>query len=134
MSSDLSVNLPEMGAETTTVPREAAVVPLIGRLDGEAGLRLLEQARHALAAGATRLDIDLSEVTAYTPAGSAALLACRDLPCPDDGATVADVHYRTSRGPGRDALLEAFAGVRDDHGDDAVGHEGDPPGVDLRSV
>jgi hypothetical protein len=122
-----------MGVETMSVAPEVAIVRLVGRLDGGAGLRLLEQARAALLAGAIRLDIDLSEVTAFTAAGTAALLACRDLPrapALGEGAAIgADVHYRTSRGPGRDALLAAFAEVCDDTDDDADGADT----IDLRS-
>jgi hypothetical protein len=126
-----------MGAETTTVPLDVAVLALVGRLDGEAGLRLIERARGALLAGATRLDIDLSEVTAFTSAGSAALLACRDLTgclVPGDGTTAnADVHYRTSRGAGRDALLAAFAEVCDDDLEDGSDLDADPLAIDLRT-
>jgi hypothetical protein len=126
-----------MGAETSTVAPDVAVLPLTGRLDDEAGLRLLAAAQRALAGGATRLHIDLCEVTGFTPPGAAALVACRHLsrragtgggPRP-----VVEVHYRTSRGPGREALLTAFADVRDHDGagtDDGAGDE--PVAIDLR--
>ena len=51
------------------------------------------------------MDIDLCSLTGYTDAGAGSLVACRDL-CTElpDG-----LHYRTGQGPGRDALLAAYA-------------------------
>jgi hypothetical protein len=146
--TDSSATLLRMGAETTTVALDAAVLPMSGRLDGAAGVRLLAAARGAVAAGAIRLDVDLCEVTDFTPAGTAALLACRDL-CGEHagdhgpqaeqngGSSSVELHYRTSRGPGRDALLAAFAEVRDDLGDGDDVEEGiddDALTIDLRAL
>src|ERR1700712_3233213 len=77
--TDWSASLQQMGAETTTVALDAAILPVVGCLDGEAGLRLLAAARGVLAAGAVRLEVDLCQVADFTPPGAAALLACRHL-------------------------------------------------------
>ncbi|MGD9798094.1 MAG: hypothetical protein AB7H43_05040 [Acidimicrobiia bacterium] len=138
-STDSSATLQRMGAETAIGTFDAAVLPIVGRLDADAGVRLLEEARAALGEGAVRIHVDLCEVTAFTAAGAAALLACRDLPPlpaagSDAGPPCVEVHYRTSRGPGRDALLAAFAGV-DDTGGDRPGEEHDDPfAIDLRTT
>jgi hypothetical protein len=79
------------------------------RLDEAVGQALIEAATNAAATGPDRLDIDLRSLQFFTPEGAAALVACRrlaaDLP---DG-----LHYRTGKGPGRAALLEAYATVPD---------------------
>ena len=91
------------------VIEEGAVVVLVvrGDLDARAG-KALETA--AASAGArpdevTRVDVDLRAVDSFTPEGAAALLCCRDL---TDGLSEG-LHYRTGRGPGREALLAAYA-------------------------
>src|SRR5205814_1729624 len=72
------------------------------RWDLEAGALI---ARESVAAGAGRLDIDLSDIDAFDDAGAAALLACRDAAVAVDGG----LHYRTcSGGPGQEALLHAY--------------------------
>jgi hypothetical protein len=84
---------------TTVVLR---VAPCLGE---EAGAALLDAAGAAVAAGATRIDIDLRDLASFTPEGSQALVACRML-----ATSLAEgLHYRTGRGPGRDALLAAYA-------------------------
>ena len=91
------------------VTEEGAVVVLAvkGDLDARAGTALV---RAAADAGArpeeiVRVDVDLRAVDSFTPEGAAALLSCRDL---TDGLSEG-LHYRTGRGPGREALLAAYA-------------------------
>jgi hypothetical protein len=52
-----------------------------------------------------RLDIDLRGLQGYTEDGARALAACRTL----GNRLVEGLHYRTGRGPGREALLVAYA-------------------------
>jgi hypothetical protein len=82
------------------------VLTLAGELDQEAGAAL-EEAAAAVAASddTTRLDIDLRSLTSFTPEGADALVACRSLATSLAGG----LHYRTGRGPGRAALLAAYA-------------------------
>lgn len=114
-----------MGAETT-VAFDAAVLTVARQLDASVGMRLLDEAQAAVRSGATRLDVDLCDVVGFTPAGAAALLACRDLRVNSDDSRPVEVHYRTSRGAGREALLAAFAGVCDNDGPhhDGPSHDG----------
>ena len=58
----------------------------------------------AVADAPERLDIDLRQLASLTHEGAVALVRCREI-CADlaDG-----LHYRTGRGPGRDALLAAY--------------------------
>lgn len=81
------------------------VLTIEGTLDGDAGEALLEATRVAAVDGTPRIDIDLRSVTGFTDAGARSLLRCRDL-C---GALLDGLHYRTGQGPGRDALLTAYA-------------------------
>lgn len=74
-------------------------------LDRIAGDALLDAAAAAVATGPSRLDIDLRALESYTDDGARSLVSCRSL-----GAHLAEgLHYRTGRGPGRDALLAAYA-------------------------
>jgi hypothetical protein len=68
------------------------------------GARLCEAAASAVADEAARLDIDLRGVRRYTQGGASALVACRTLTT----ALAEGLHYRTGRGPGREALLAAY--------------------------
>jgi hypothetical protein len=81
------------------------VLTINGCLDAESGASLLKRVASALAERACRVDIDLRSLTGFTEQGSAALGACKRM-CAGlpDG-----LHYRTGQGPGRDALLSAFA-------------------------
>ena len=73
-------------------------------LDNIVGEALLSAASAAVATGPTRLDIDLRSLEDFTDEGADALVSCREL-----GAKLAEgLHYRTGRGPGRDALLTAY--------------------------
>ena len=90
-----------------TVRSEPGVVILhvADLLDADTGAALVAAAEAAVATEPARVDIDLTALQSWTKEGAAALVACRrvcgDLP---DG-----LHYRTGRGPGRAALLAAYA-------------------------
>jgi hypothetical protein len=92
----------QVKADGTTV--HLRVAP---RLDADAGRALLDAAAAAAAAGAARVDIDLRDLESFTADGARALVACRALTT----ELAEGLHYRTGRGPGRDALLEAYAGT-----------------------
>jgi hypothetical protein len=89
-----------------TVRSEGAVVvlELSDALDAAVGQTLVDAAAAAVADAPERLDIDLRQLRTWTQDGAAALVRCREI-CGDlaDG-----LHYRTGRGPGRDALLAAY--------------------------
>ena len=82
----------------------AVVLELSDNLDATVGRALVDAATAAVAAAPERLDIDLRKLRSWTPDGATALVRCREI-CTDlaDG-----LHYRTGRGPGRDALLAAY--------------------------
>lgn len=85
---------------------EAGVVVTIeGCLDQTAGEALVKAAASAIGEGATRVEIDLCSLTGFTDDGACALVACRELSLGLTGG----LHYRTGQGPGRDALLAAYA-------------------------
>lgn len=81
------------------------VLELAVCLDASTGQALVAAAETALTTEPERVDIDLRGLRAWTPEGVVALVRCRaicgDLP---DG-----LHYRTGRGPGREALLAAYS-------------------------
>lgn len=79
-------------------------VTVRGPLDAEAGRGVCAAAKGAVHREARRLDIDLRQVTSFTPDGAAALRACR----PGAAGLTEGLHYRTGRGPGREALLAAY--------------------------
>ena len=83
----------------------AMVLELADLLDAATGAALLAAAEAAIAQAPQRVDIDLTALQSWTQEGAAALLRCREV-CSDlpDG-----LHYRTGRGPGRAALLAAYA-------------------------
>jgi hypothetical protein len=83
----------------------AVVLELSDNLDASVGQALVEAATVAVADAPERLDIDLRQLRTWTPDGAVALVRCREI-CGDlaDG-----LHYRTGRGPGRDALLSAYS-------------------------
>ena len=83
----------------------AVVLELADLLDAGAGAALVAAAEAALATVPDRVDIDLTGLQSWTQEGAAALVRCREV-CGDlpDG-----LHYRTGRGPGRAALLAAYA-------------------------
>jgi hypothetical protein len=95
--------------EDTTAIRVATegttVVIAVARcLDVPTGEALLSAATAAVATRPSRLDIDLRELENYTPEGAGALASCRALA----SELTEGLHYRTGRGPGRDALLAAY--------------------------
>jgi hypothetical protein len=83
----------------------AVILELSDTLDATAGRALVDAATAAVADSPERLDIDLRKLRSWTPDGAVALVRCREI-CSDlaDG-----LHYRTGRGPGRDALLSAYS-------------------------
>jgi hypothetical protein len=88
-----------VATEGTTV-----VIAVEHCLDSPTGKALVNAASEAVAAGPSRLDIDLRALENFTPEGAGALVSCRAL-----SAQLAEgLHYRTGRGPGRDALLAAY--------------------------
>jgi ABC-type transporter Mla MlaB component len=91
-------------ASGVPVDSVAVAVTLVGTLDATTATNLLTAAEAALADGATRLEVDLCDITSFTTEGAAALVTCRDV-C----SGLADgLHYLTNDGPGREALLSAF--------------------------
>jgi hypothetical protein len=83
----------------------AVVLELSDTLNADVARALVDAATAAVADGPERLDIDLRQLRTWTPEGAIALVRCREI-CADlaDG-----LHYRTGRGPGRDALLSAYS-------------------------
>ena len=81
------------------------VLELSDALDPRAGRVLVDAVTSAVATDPERVDIDLRALVSWTPEGARALVECREI-CRDvpDG-----LHYRTGRGPGREALLAAYA-------------------------
>ncbi|MDP8988040.1 MAG: hypothetical protein M3N11_06795 [Actinomycetota bacterium] len=81
-----------------------AVLTVWGCLDAEVGAAVRAAAEDAVRDRARRLDIDLRQVVGFTVEGAAALRHCRA-----GGAGLEQgLHYRTGRGPGREALLAAY--------------------------
>lgn len=83
----------------------AVILELSDCLDPLVGRALVDAVAAAVATGPERVDIDLRSIGHWTLEGAGALVQCREL-CRElpDG-----LHYRTGRGPGRDALLAAYA-------------------------
>lgn len=81
------------------------VLELADLLDASAADALVAAAEAALAASPERVDIDLRGLQSWTRDGVAALVRCREI-CSD---LPEGLHYRTGRGPGRQALLAAYA-------------------------
>jgi hypothetical protein len=81
------------------------VIAVEHRLDAVAGQSLLRAALDAIESQRPeRVEIDLRALQDYDDDGAAALAACRSL-----GTGLAEgLHYRTGRGPGREALLVAY--------------------------
>jgi hypothetical protein len=89
-----------VATEGTTV-----VIAVEHCLDSPTGEALLNAASAAVATGPTRLDIDLRALETFTREGADALVSCREL----SSKLTEGLHYRTGRGPGRDALLAAYS-------------------------
>lgn len=94
------------------------VITVARTLDAQAGDALVRLASAAIEAGnPDRLDIDLRDLQDYTDAGTRALAACRALaPRLAEG-----LHYRTGRGPGREALLVAYQDAEGPEEPEALG-------------
>jgi hypothetical protein len=101
---------PEPGrSETADLVSGNVVLAVEGYLDVRKGEALVKSAAAAVDDQTSRLDIDLSACTGYTEEGAGSLVACREV-CADlpDG-----LHYRTTPGPGQEALLVAYQGADD---------------------
>jgi hypothetical protein len=83
------------------------VLAVVHCLDEATGGALLDAASEAVNAHTERIDVDLRALESYTDAGARALVSCRDL-C---AHLPEGLHYRTGRGPGRDALMAAYTEV-----------------------
>lgn len=81
------------------------VLTIEGCLDQQAGEALVGAVTGAVVDGAGRLEVDLCSITGFTDDGAWSLVAIRNL-C--DGLSDG-LHYCTGQGPGREALLAAFA-------------------------
>jgi len=92
------------------VDETGVVLTVQGCLDDAAGEELVKTAAAAIDDETARLDIDLSALTGYTDEGAESLVTCREL-CSElpDG-----LHYRTTQGPGQEALLAAYSEVDSD--------------------
>jgi hypothetical protein len=106
--SDAVVDSPHADAEHSPIDISTegttVVLAVVRCLDEKAGGALLDAASAALQHGPSRIEVDLRSLDSYTDAGARALVGCRDL-----GAGLPEgLHYRTGRGPGRDALLAAY--------------------------
>ena len=86
------------------VQGEVVVLTPTGCLDRDGGAALLAAAEAAVSSGAGRLDLDLRSIDSSTPEGAASLVACRALAAGVAGG----LHYKTGRGAGREALLQAY--------------------------
>jgi hypothetical protein len=83
---------------------DTVVLAVVRCLDEAAGGALVDAASAAVDSGPSRIDVDLRALDSYTDAGARALVSCRDL-----GSRLPEgLHYRTGRGPGREALLAAY--------------------------
>jgi hypothetical protein len=86
--------------------QDTGVVLMIrGCLDQAAGEALVQATARVVAEQAARLEIDLCSLTGFTTDGACALVVCKEL-C---AGLPEGLHYRTGQGPGRDALLAAYA-------------------------
>lgn len=83
----------------------AVVLELAAALDDMVGRVLVDAVESAVATGPERIDIDLTGLVDWTQEGAEALVQCREL-C---RSLPEGLHYRTGRGPGREALLAAYA-------------------------
>lgn len=83
----------------------AVVLELADTLDAPLASALVDAVAAAVASTPERIEIDLCELSGWTAEGACALVRCREL-CRD---LPGGLHYRTGRGPGRDALLAAYA-------------------------
>lgn len=95
---------PPRASVTVHADDATVLLSLTGTLDRATGDALVDAASAALATAPERVDIDLRALDGWTDAGVGALVRCREV-CAD---LAGGLHYRTGRGPGRDALLAAY--------------------------
>jgi hypothetical protein len=87
------------------VDASGAVLTIRGCLDQLAGEALVRSTARVVTDRPARLEIDLCSLTGFTDEGACALAACREL-CT---SLPEGLHYKTGQGPGREALLAAYA-------------------------
>jgi hypothetical protein len=90
---------------TVQTAGNTVVLSLADHLDENAGEALVAAACAALDARPDRIDIDLRALASWTLEGARSLVRCREV-CTD---LLGGLHYRTGRGPGREALLAAYS-------------------------
>lgn len=90
---------------TVRIDDAAVVFELSDTLDAATGATLISAAESAVVAVPQRVDIDLQQLRDWTDEGVESLVRCREI-CRD---LPGGLHYRTGRGPGRDALLAAYS-------------------------
>lgn len=83
----------------------AVVLELSSILDSAVASALVDAVEAAITATPQRIEIDLQDLLDWTSEGARALVRCREL-CRE---VPEGLHYRTGRGPGREALLAAYA-------------------------
>jgi hypothetical protein len=108
--SDAPVSMTEAPDINVTSDGTAVVIAVAGGLDQSTGQALIDAATAAVATGPSHLDIDLRSLESFTDEGASALVTCRTLGSELPGG----LHYRTSRGPGREALLSAYRELETD--------------------
>jgi hypothetical protein len=108
--SDAPDSMTEAPDINVTSDGTAVVIAVAGGLDQSTGQALIDAATAAVATGPSHLDIDLRGLESFTDEGASALVTCRTLGSELPGG----LHYRTSRGPGREALLSAYRELETD--------------------
>jgi hypothetical protein len=102
--------MPEPATINVTSEGTAVVIAVEGGLDQSTGVALVDAATAAVATGPSHLDIDLRGLESFTDEGARALVTCRAV----GSDLLGGLHYRTSRGPGREALLAAYRDLETD--------------------
>lgn len=92
------------GPVLVAVDDDIVTISLHGRLDGGVVHLILAALWSAIERGADRIDLDLLAVRSWTEAGAEALRRCRSVAA----ERPVGLRFRTTGGPGRDALLFAF--------------------------
>lgn len=95
---------PRQSPIAVTTEGRTVVLAVVQKLDEATGGALVDAASAAVAADTERIDVDLRALESFTPRGARALVACRDVAA----RLPQGLHYRTGRGPGRDALMAAY--------------------------
>ena len=106
--SDASVDAPTLDPARSPIAVSSdgrtVVLAVVRCLDETTGGALIDAASAAVDGRTERIDVDLRSLESFTDAGARALVSCRDL-C---SHLPEGLHYRTGRGPGRDALMAAY--------------------------